>query len=138
MEYSQYMRPNSKVNAYIIQHNGEDTGYMQRWVVRGFPDYKPYVSDLDNATVGIDVFIGEASKLHQGIGTKAIQAFIAGYVFNDPVVPACIIDPLPTNAAAIRAYEKVGFRYEQTFQHDGTDVYFMRLHRANWTAPDNF
>ena len=127
-EYNAYMRPNYEVDAYIIVMDGEDIGYMQKWRVASFPDYKPYVQ-LDDLSIGIDVFIGDPNRLHQGIGTQAIQLFLQDYIFADANIPACIIDPLPNNAAAIRAYEKAGFQHVATFTHEDKGVYLMRLPR---------
>lgn len=127
-EYTAYMRPSYGVRAYIIIIEGHDVGYIQSWRVADFPDYKPYVP-LTDATTGIDVFIGEADYLHKGWGAPLIRRFICEHVFDDPAVPECVIDPLPANKAAIRAYEKVGFKHEKTFTHKGTGVYFMRMRR---------
>ena len=127
-EYSAYMRPDYRVDAYIIVLDGTGIGYIQSWQVGDFPDYKPYLT-LDDREMGVDVFIGERERLHQGIGTAAINQFLAEHVFNGPSVPACIIDPLPENAAAIRAYEKAGFRHVKTFEYEGKGVYLMRLPR---------
>jgi aminoglycoside 6'-N-acetyltransferase len=127
-EYAAYMRPDYNVNAFILILDGVEIGYIQNWGVAAFPDYKPYVQ-LDDREMGIDVFIGDPSRLHQGIGTAAIRQFLQVHIFADPTVPACLIDPVPENAAAIRAYEKVGFRHVKTFQHEGKGVYLMRLPR---------
>lgn len=127
-EYTAYMRPAYHVAAFIIVADGDDIGYIQSWRVAAFPDYKPFVP-LDDREMGIDVFIGDPSRLHQGIGTAAIRQFLRDHIFADPAVPACVIDPLPENAAAIRAYEKAGFRHVKTFQYQGKGVYLMRLPR---------
>ena len=132
-EYTFYMRPDSGVRAYIIQLDQHPIGYMQAWQVKQFPDYNPYVA-LSPHTTGLDLFIGEAQYLHRGLGAYLIQAFIQAHVFVDPSVMDCIIDPLPENRSAIRAYEKVGFVYETTFAHEGSRVYFMRLTRATMKA----
>lgn len=44
-------------------------------------------------------------------------------------VESCIIDPEPTNKAAIRAYEKAGFKYEKTIQvpTEAEPSYVMRI-----------
>lgn len=130
-EYGAYLRADFGVGAYIIRVDGADVGYIQRWRVRDFPDYRPYVAVSDHST-GIDLFIGDPARLHQGLGAQIITAFLRDYVFNDPAVPEAIIDPVPENAAAIRAYEKAGFVHEKTFTHDGKGVYFMRLARARF------
>ncbi|MEL6272362.1 MAG: GNAT family N-acetyltransferase, partial [Chloroflexota bacterium] len=129
-EYMAYMKPEFGVDAFIWQIDGVDAGYIQKWAVRTFPDYKPHVQ-LTDETVGIDVFIGETDYLHQGWGPRVIRQFICQHIFSDATVPECIIDPLPDNTAAIRAYEKVGFRHAKTFTHDNLAVYLMRLPRAN-------
>ena len=127
------MRPNSGVDAYIVAHDGQPFGYIQKWQVAQFPDYAPYIT-LDERTVGIDVFIGAPDALHKGYGPRLMRAFLRDAVFSDPDVPACIIDPLPSNTAAIRAYQKVGFVHEKTFEHDGKPVYLMQLRRAAFGA----
>lgn len=130
-EYQAYIRPGFPLQAYLVLDDTRPFGYIQRWRVADFPDYRPFVR-LDNEEVGIDVFIGEPEDLHKGHGVRLMRQFIREYVFHQPVVPACIIDPLPENKAAIRAYEKVGFSHVATFQHDGTGVYLMRLPRLSF------
>lgn len=112
-EYRAYMRSDYGVDAFIIVRDGTDIGYVQKWTVGAFPDYRPYV-EVDDDEVGVDIFIGDLSLTGQGIGTAALRAFIADVVFEDPAVPSAVIDPLPENAAAIRSYEKVGFRHVAT------------------------
>jgi RimJ/RimL family protein N-acetyltransferase len=129
-EYRHYLQPGSGVDAYITLLDGREMGYIQMWWVRHYPDYKPYVPVTDDM-VGVDVFIGEPDYLHRGVGPRIMRRFLCDYVFSHPHVPAAIIDPLPENAAAIRAYEKAGFKHEKTFTHDGAGVYFMRLPRAD-------
>lgn len=128
-EYGAYMRPDYGVMAYIVSRDGAAFGYVQAWRVEQFPEYKPYVP-LTDSTYGLDVFIGEPSALYQGWGVRMMRAFIRDYVFSMADVPAVIIDPVPDNASAIRAYEKVGFVHERTFMLGKLPVYFMRLTRA--------
>ena len=56
----------------------------------------------------IDIFLS-ASRHGQGIGTEAIR-LLAGHLFKDRGHHRLTIDPAADNAAAIRAYEKAGFR----------------------------
>ncbi|MFZ4813192.1 MAG: GNAT family N-acetyltransferase [Phototrophicaceae bacterium] len=132
-EIRAYLRPKFGVAAYIVLDDATPFGYVQRWTVAEFPDYDPFVT-LTPEVVGVDVFIGEPDYLHKGWGTRLMVGFLRDYVFNDPNVPSCIIDPLPNNAAAIRAYDKVGFYHEADFVYDGTDVYFMRITRGRFFA----
>ena len=57
---------------------------------------------------GIDIFL-TASRHGQGLGTEAIR-LLAGHLFEERGHHRLTIDPAADNAAAIRAYEKVGFR----------------------------
>jgi aminoglycoside 6'-N-acetyltransferase len=58
-------------------------------------------------TRGLDQFIGEAGMLGRGHGSSLIKAFADGLLASG--TPRVVIDPDPTNARAIRAYEKAGF-----------------------------
>jgi aminoglycoside 6'-N-acetyltransferase len=59
------------------------------------------------ATRGLDQFIGEPDMLERGHGSAFIRAFAEELLANG--TPRVVIDPDPTNARAIRAYEKAGF-----------------------------
>jgi aminoglycoside 6'-N-acetyltransferase len=57
---------------------------------------------------GIDLFLAE--QVHrQGLGTDAIRT-LASYLIRERGHHRLVIDPAADNAAAIRAYENVGFR----------------------------
>jgi aminoglycoside 6'-N-acetyltransferase len=57
---------------------------------------------------GIDIFL-TASRHGQGLGTEAIR-LLARHLLEERGHHRLTIDPAADNAAAIRAYEKVGFR----------------------------
>jgi aminoglycoside 6'-N-acetyltransferase len=69
-------------------------------------DAHPY-QDQPFGTLGLDISIGEAADLGQGLGTAIIEA-LCEVLFAEGA-PRLIIDPDPVNARAIRAYEKAGF-----------------------------
>jgi aminoglycoside 6'-N-acetyltransferase len=56
----------------------------------------------------VDIFLA-TSRHGQGLGAEAIR-LLAGHLFEDRGHHRLTIDPAADNAAAIRAYEKVGFR----------------------------
>jgi aminoglycoside 6'-N-acetyltransferase len=57
---------------------------------------------------GIDIFL-TTSRHSKGLGTEAIR-LLARHLFEERGHHRLTIDPAADNAAAIRAYEKVGFR----------------------------
>jgi aminoglycoside 6'-N-acetyltransferase len=57
---------------------------------------------------GMDIFL-TASRHRQGLGTEAIR-LLASYLFEERGHHRLTIDPAADNIAAIRAYERVGFR----------------------------
>jgi len=67
----------------------------------------------------LDLFIGEAAYLHQGLGAETLRIFLQQVVFRQPWAEACIVGPEPCNRAAIRAYEKAGFVYWKTVHIPG-------------------
>lgn len=65
---------------------------------------------LPATTVGIDQFIGDAHFLGKGYGTSFIKEFMRYLRELEPAITTVIVDPDPANHAAIRCYEKVGFK----------------------------
>jgi aminoglycoside 6'-N-acetyltransferase len=84
--------------AFAIEAGGEVVGLIQ-YHEEDDPMYRH---------AGIDLFLSE--DVHgQGLGTDAVRT-IARHLVNDRSHHRLTIDPAADNAAAIRAYEKVGFR----------------------------
>ena len=78
-------------------------------------------NELDFRHAGIDVFLaGQAQG--QGLGTDAVRT-LARYLIDERGHHRLTIDPAAENAAAIRAYEKVGFRT-------------VGVMREYWRSPD--
>jgi aminoglycoside 6'-N-acetyltransferase len=82
----------------VIEVDGEPVGAIQ------------YEEEADPMyhRAGIDVFV-TAARHNQGLGSEAV-AVLARYLIRDRGHHRLTIDPAADNAAAIRAYEKVGFR----------------------------
>lgn len=86
------------VTAYAIELDGRLVGWIQ-WHAEEEPDYRH---------AGIDIYLDPA--VHgRGIGTDAVRT-LARHLLHDHGHHRLVIDPAADNAAAIRAYEKVGFR----------------------------
>ena len=60
---------------------------------------------------GIDQFIGEPDMVDRGHGSSLIRAFTDGLLAAG--TPRLVTDPDPTNARAVRAYEKAGFHRDR-------------------------
>ena len=83
---------------FVIEAYGEVVGAIQ-YHEEDDPMYRH---------AGIDIFL-TAPRHGQGLGTEAIR-LLARHLFEKRGHHRLTIDPAADNAAAIRAYEKVGFR----------------------------
>lgn len=114
--------PEEGVGRYIALLPGTARGD-----VRPFGLFQYYRAD--NATIGIDQFIGEPELIGIGLGTRAVVAF-THMIFERLGPDRIILDPSPDNPRAIRCYEKAGFRhFETTAGVNGEPAYFMELLR---------
>ena len=83
---------------FVIEAEGEVVGAIQ-YHEENEPMYRH---------AGMDIFL-TTSRHGQGLGTEAIR-LLASYLFEERGHHHLTIDPAADNAAAIREYEKVGFR----------------------------
>jgi len=117
---------------YVILHKEKPIGYVQSYLNSDDADYASLVDVEDSA--GVDLFIGEPEYLYRGLGSHVIRRFLSEQVFSDPEIKVCVIGPEPKNGAAIRAYEKAGFRYFKTIQvpEEPEPEYLMKLAREEF------
>jgi aminoglycoside 6'-N-acetyltransferase len=87
-----------EARAFAIEREGELVGLIQ-YHEENEPDFRH---------AGIDLFLAEHAQGH-GLGTDAVRT-LAGYLIEERGHHRLTIDPAADNIAAIRAYEKVGFR----------------------------
>lgn len=127
--YDPRMERRDPVESYLILHGDKPIGYVQSYLVSHDEEYASLVGVEDSA--GVDLFIGEVEYLYRGLGGKVLRRFLAEVVFRDKGARVCVIGPEPKNVAAIRAYEKAGFRYFKTIQVPGEPEpeYLMRIGR---------
>ncbi len=67
--------------------------------------------DRDNRTATLGIFIGERDCRGQGFGREAVRV-LCGFAFGEMSLRKIRLDVQEGNAAAIKAYESVGFRRE--------------------------
>lgn len=95
-----------RVTVMIVECDGKPLAYMQDYDVHGWAGH--HFGYLPAGSRGIDQFIGPPGMVGLGHGPAFIrqrlgELFAAG-------APAIGTDPHPSNARAIAAYEKAGFR----------------------------
>ena len=94
--------------AYVVRLDGRAIGFIQSYVATETHDDGWWLDEHDPGVWGIDQFIAEPALLGQGLGTAMVRAFVAR-LLADPAVTRVQVDPDPSNARAIRCYEKAGF-----------------------------
>lgn len=122
------------VEAYVILYDGSPIGYIQCYPISHDEEYARLVGVEDSA--GVDLFIGEEDYLYRGLGSLVLRRFLGEVVFENESVKTCVIGPEPKNTAAIRAYEKAGFRYFKKIQVPGEPEpeHLMQLSREEFEA----
>jgi RimJ/RimL family protein N-acetyltransferase len=118
-KYQPRIEGRDPTKCYLIGLEGKPVGFIQCY--RDVVD-APHFARLfeePRRTAGIDLFLGDRRYAYQGLGPRAIAKFLREVVFAPPETDVCMIDPAQNNRAAIRAYEKVGFRYLATVHAPG-------------------
>lgn len=127
-KYSSYVKGNKleggmqkPIQAFIIYSDQNPVGYIQIYNAYYFPRSKALLG-LPSNLGAFDIFIGEEEVLKQGLGSKAISQFLElhgnqySYIFADPD---------SNNLAAIKCYEKAGFK-KVSEQADTGEVWMIK------------
>jgi RimJ/RimL family protein N-acetyltransferase len=98
---------------FLITLDGAPVGYIQYWRIGHHQNETwvkdhPWLLELSPETIGVDLSIGEADKISQGLGSAALSAFVRKLIGEGH--RSIIIDPDKNNLRAVRAYTKAGFR----------------------------
>jgi aminoglycoside 6'-N-acetyltransferase len=117
----------------VAEVDGRPVGVMQVCDPHLEPTH--YWGEIEPDLRAIDIWIGPADALNRGYGTQMMTLAITD-AFADPGVKAIVIDPLNTNVAAHRFYERLGFTIVGRQMFDEDDCLVMRLDRATWEARD--
>jgi RimJ/RimL family protein N-acetyltransferase len=137
-QWMRRMERTERVNCYIVLLDMRPIAYIQWYPVSDFAESMALVPESENVA-GIDVFIGEAEWLYRGLGPVFMSKFLKDIVFAIPETQSCMVDPEPENTAAIRAYEKVGFKHSHTVWDAkyGVYAYIMFLRRDDIRTPSD-
>jgi RimJ/RimL family protein N-acetyltransferase len=136
-EYIPAIRGDVPIHAYVVLLEGRPVGMMQWERFGDAPGMARLYGVDDPWAINCDVILGDAGAAHRGLGPLAIRVFLERIAFADPRVTSCVIDPVPDNAIAIRAYEKAGFRFLRAAPEDGEGnaLYLLELRRDELAAP---
>jgi RimJ/RimL family protein N-acetyltransferase len=135
-EYRAAMRGEDPTDLFLIRLEGRPIGQLQSYMIDDHPEYATMVA-LGRPAFGIDLFIGEPDLVGKGHGPALIRAFLHDVAFPRYRVELCVIGPTRSNAAAIRAYEKAGFRFLKTYLEPDSreqEHYLMGLTHAKLDA----
>jgi aminoglycoside 6'-N-acetyltransferase len=92
----------------IIECDGRPIGYAHAVEVGVWAEERP--EDLPAGTWDIDMLIGSGEHRGQGLGHAAL-VLLTGEVFATTLAVACSAVVSIRNEAAVRAYERAGFRW---------------------------
>jgi len=117
---------------FMIVLDGAPVGYIQYWFIGHHQNEQwtkdhPWLLEFPSETVGVDLSIGNPSRLSQGIGSAALIAFVA--MLRAEGYETIVIDPDPANVRAVRAYLKAGFLPIPELEgRTGDDILIMQHH----------
>ncbi len=106
------------ISAFIIYLDDKPIGYIQLYNTYDFLRNKP-LANLSKSLGAIDFYIGEEEYLGKGIGSAILREF--NYQNYDYI----LVDPDKDNYAAIKTYEKAGFKKIEE-QFDTNEVWMIK------------
>ncbi len=103
----------------IVAFDGRPFAYAQHYDLHDWP--QAHLDHLASGTRAIDTFIGVPEMLGAGHGAAFLRALACSLLEDG--AKGVVIDPVPHNARARRAYEKAGFTLVEEHQtEDGPAI----------------
>ncbi len=109
---------------FVILHDDEPIGFIQRYLMRDHPDWARSLSlsgQVFDEAAGIDYAIGRPEMVGRGIGAAVIAAFSEALFEAFPDVTDIVVTPQAANAASCRVLQKVGYERRWTGVLDSDD-----------------
>ncbi|MBP6827730.1 MAG: acetyltransferase [Saprospiraceae bacterium] len=106
---------------------GRPIGFIQ--IIDPAKEETHYWGDVPDHLRAIDIWIGALQDTGKGYGTEMMRLAIER-CFADASVTAILIDPLATNTAAHRFYERLGFAFVERRLFGEDDTFVYRLERS--------
>jgi len=113
----------------VAELDGRPIGFVQ--IIDPAREESHYWGDVPENLRAIDIWIGEMEDTGKGYGSEMMRLALRR-CFADPAVEAVLIDPLASNTAAHRFYERLGFRFVERRQFGEDDTFVYRLERADF------
>lgn len=115
----------------VVETNGRPVGYAHAVDATLWGDELP--DDLEPGTWDLDIFIADHSQRGTGAGALALE-MLKREVFSTTLALAVCVFPSIENEAAVRAYEKAGFRWKRVWQDPRAGpAWFMIAERPGTT-----
>ncbi|UXY14881.1 acetyltransferase [Chitiniphilus purpureus] len=114
---------------WIAEVGGVPIGFIQ--IIDPAQEASHYWGTVPANLRAVDIWIGEAAYLGQGHGTRMMQLALQR-CFAAPQVTAVLIDPLASNTASHRFYERLGFKYVERRQLGLDECLIYQLSRTDW------
>ncbi len=109
-EFRELSDPNHHTVTCIIERSGTPVGYLQFYPWDGEQEYLAEVGlTLPAGAWGLDLFIGEAGLIGQGLGSRAVR-LISDHLFAEEGATAVALATEAGNARAQAAYVRAGMR----------------------------
>ena len=119
---------NAKIPVYMIEYETNPIGIIQYQLIND-ENKKLYGISCNNC-YEIDIFIGELGMHNRGLGQKAINV-LTKFLFSNFHANLLVMCPLKENIAAIKCYEKCGFKINKVFKTEDTignlQEYFLMI-----------
>ncbi len=130
-KYRPRTEPGNAVRAFIFQVDGADAGYIQKYSVEPFAEYRRRLGlEGEPGVMGMDLFLADEWRTGRGLGSFVIRRFTIDEVLVDAAVTACIAGPHEGNAQSIQAFERAGFRrWKAVENEDGERECVLRRDR---------
>ncbi len=113
----------------IAEHDGRPIGFIQ--IIDPELEETRYWGEIGQGFRAIDIWIGEPDAIGQGHGTAMMEVALER-CFANPTVTAVLVDPLSSNTAGHRFYQRLGFVPAERRRFGPDDCLVHRLTRERY------
>ena len=127
-EYRPAIRGEEPTLCHLALCDGAPFAYLQCYRNAEYPDWAEIIGAGEG--VSIDLYIGEPTFLHRGLGRAALRGYLNRVAFGRfPAERRAYIGHESANIAALCCSEAAGFRRVRTFVEDGIEMPLLAAER---------